>query len=138
MIDGLASGGVDEYGEPLEGSVEISTYTVDTFTDLCRGPHVEHTGQIPPMAVKLLSVAGAYWRGDEKKPDAPAHLRHGLGQTRGAPGVPGRAGRARKARRSPPRQGARPVFHLDEEVGQGLILWHPNGARMRMQTEPLP
>ena len=47
---------------------EISIYTVDTFTDLCRGPHVESTKQLNPKSFKLLSVAGAYWRGDEKRP----------------------------------------------------------------------
>ncbi len=46
----------------------ISIYTVDKFTDLCRGPHVENTKMINPQAVKLLSIAGAYWRGDEKRP----------------------------------------------------------------------
>lgn len=46
----------------------ISIYTVDKFTDLCRGPHVENTRKINPQAVKLLSIAGAYWRGDEKRP----------------------------------------------------------------------
>src|SRR6185312_15069887 len=44
----------------------ISRYTQDTFTDLCRGPHVDNTSQIG--AFKLLNVAGAYWRGDEKRP----------------------------------------------------------------------
>ena len=68
LIEGLESGGVDEYGEPLEGAAEISFYAHADFTDLCRGPHVDHTGQINPSAVKLLNVAGAYWRGDEKRP----------------------------------------------------------------------
>jgi threonyl-tRNA synthetase len=46
----------------------ISTYTQGEFTDLCRGPHVDNTGQVNPDAFKLLKVAGAYWRGDEKRP----------------------------------------------------------------------
>ena len=46
----------------------ISTYTQDTFTDLCRGPHIDDTAQIPEDAFKLMSVAGAYWRGDENRP----------------------------------------------------------------------
>jgi threonyl-tRNA synthetase len=46
----------------------ISTYKHDTFEDLCRGPHLEHTGQIPADAFKLMTVAGAYWRGDEANP----------------------------------------------------------------------
>ena len=47
---------------------EVSIYTVDKFTDLCRGPHVESTKEIHPKSFKLLNVAGAYWRGDEKRP----------------------------------------------------------------------
>jgi len=68
LIAGLEGGSVDEYGEPTEEAPEISVYTHDTFVDLCRGPHLERTGQINPGALKLLSVAGAYWRGDENQP----------------------------------------------------------------------
>ncbi len=68
LIDGLDKGGVDEYGNETDEKPVISTYQHDTFRDLCRGPHVEHTGQIPPDGFKLMSVAGAYWRGDEHKP----------------------------------------------------------------------
>ena len=60
LIEGLDVGGVDEYGQPLEGETEISFYTDGDFTDLCRGPHVEHTGKINPSAIKLMSTAGAY------------------------------------------------------------------------------
>jgi threonyl-tRNA synthetase len=50
LIDGLERGGVDEYGNEVKEKPVISTYKHDTFEDLCRGPHVEHTGQIPPTA----------------------------------------------------------------------------------------
>ena len=63
LIDGLEQGGYDEYGEPLDEVPEISIYQHDVFVDLCRGPHVENTKYINPEAVKLLNVAGAYWRG---------------------------------------------------------------------------
>ncbi len=53
---------------PITEKPVISIYKSDTFTDLCRGPHVENTRQINPQAVKLMSIAGAYWRGDEKRP----------------------------------------------------------------------
>ena len=56
LIAGLEQGGHDEYGNELEGKPDISIYTSDTFTDLCRGPHVDNTGQINPSAVKLFSV----------------------------------------------------------------------------------
>ncbi len=68
LIDGLEAGGRDEYGAEIDVKPEISIYKDGSFVDLCRGPHVEHTGQINPAALKLLSVAGAYWRGDEKNP----------------------------------------------------------------------
>ena len=51
------------------------------FIDLCRGPHVPHTGRLGHF--KLMRVAGAYWRGRREEPDAPAHLRHGLGLQEG-------------------------------------------------------
>ncbi len=68
LIDGLDKGGLDEFGNESAERPAISTYKHDSFEDLCRGPHVEHTGKIPADAFKLLSVAGAYWRGDEHKP----------------------------------------------------------------------
>ena len=52
----------------VEGKPVISTYRQDSFEDLCRGPHVEHTGKLRPDAFKLMNVAGAYWRGDEANP----------------------------------------------------------------------
>src|SRR5436190_13410109 len=57
LIDGLAQG-LDEYGETQHGDRVITTYKHDTFEDLCRGPHVERTGDIPLDGFKLLSVAG--------------------------------------------------------------------------------
>ena len=71
LIEGLAGGQLDEDGNPREGgaaAVRITTYQHDSFRDLCQGPHVERTGQIPADAVKLLNAAGAYWRGDERRP----------------------------------------------------------------------
>src|ERR1041384_7487999 len=66
LIEGLEKGGLDEYGNPLNEKPEISIYQHNGFVDLCRGPHVENTKEIKPDAFKLISVAGAYWRGDEK------------------------------------------------------------------------
>ena len=84
----------------LPADEPISIYTHDTFVDLCRGPHVENTARIKANAVKLMSVAGAYWRGDERRPDAPAHLWHGLEQQSRARRPPQATGRARSARSS--------------------------------------
>ncbi|MGD8553256.1 MAG: threonine--tRNA ligase, partial [Anaerolineales bacterium] len=68
LIEGLEEGELDENGEPIEEKPEISIYRQDEFVDLCRGPHVENTAELNPDAVKLLNVAGAYWRGDENNP----------------------------------------------------------------------
>jgi len=70
VIEGLLSGNLDDHGEPQEEAtpVVLTAYQHDSFVDLCAGPHVENTREIDPRAIKLLSVAGAYWRGNEKGP----------------------------------------------------------------------
>ena len=83
LIDGLEAGGVDEYGEPTKEAPVISTYTHDTFTDLCRGPHLERTGQINPGAFKLLNVAGRLLAWGREAAHASAYIRHSLGNQRG-------------------------------------------------------
>ena len=65
LIEGLEKGGLDEYGNPLKEKPDISIYQHDTFTDLCRGPHVDNTKEVKQDSFKLMSIAGAYWRGDE-------------------------------------------------------------------------
>ena len=110
----------------------ISTYRHGGFEDLCAGPHVASTGKIP--AFKLLSVAGAYWRGDEKRPmlqriygtafesqeELDEHLR-----------------RLDEARRRDHRLLGRELdlFSMHDETGPGLIVWHPKGARLRSIVE---
>jgi threonyl-tRNA synthetase len=134
LIDGLESGGFDEDGNPLEGDVEISTYSHSKFVDLCRGPHVEHTGQINPKAFKLMNVAGAYWRGDEKRPmlqriygtvwEDPKALREHLNKLEEA------------KKRDHRKLGKElDLFSMADEVGSGLILWHPKGAKIRQLAE---
>ena len=68
LIDGLAAGTLDENGEETDTPPVISTYRIGRFLDLCRGPHVGHAGEIRGDALKLTSVSGAYWRGDERRP----------------------------------------------------------------------
>ncbi len=70
LIEDILSRGTDEYGNPLPAgqTPTLSIYQHDTFIDLCRGPHVANSAEINPKAVKLMSIAGAYWRGDETKP----------------------------------------------------------------------
>ncbi len=135
LIDGLAAGGVDEYGERVEEAVELSTYRQDTFEDLCRGPHVEHTGQIPPDGFKLLQVAGAYWRGDEKRP----MLQRIYGTTwKNKKELDAYLQRLEEARLRDHRKLGKELdlFSTNHEmVGGGLILWHPKGGLMRHLAE---
>jgi threonyl-tRNA synthetase len=135
LIDGLAAGGVDEYGERVEGAVEISTYKQDAFEDLCRGPHVEHTGQIPPDGFKLLHTAGAYWRGDEKRP----MLQRIYGTAwKNKKELEVYLQRLEEARLRDHRRLGKELdlFSANHEmVGGGLILWHPKGGLMRHLAE---
>jgi threonyl-tRNA synthetase len=113
---------------------EVSIYTVDSFTDLCRGPHVDSTKKLNGGAFKLLSVAGAYWRGDEKRPmlqriygtawESPKDLRKHLEWLKEV------------EKRDHRRLGKDlDLFSLHEEAGPGLIYWHPKGARVREAIE---
>ena len=68
LIEDLESGEQDEHGMAISEKQELSIYKHDRFVDLCRGPHVDNTSEINPKAFRLLNVAGAYWRGDEKNP----------------------------------------------------------------------
>ncbi|CAA9560241.1 MAG: Threonyl-tRNA synthetase [uncultured Thermomicrobiales bacterium] len=111
---------------------EITTYRQGEFLDLCRGPHVATTADIGPF--KLQSVAGAYWRGDERRPmlqriygtawptqeELDAHLH-----------------RLEEAQRRDHRRLGRELdlFSVNEEIGAGLILWHPRGAMVRYLVE---
>jgi len=65
LIDGLTKG-KDEYGNEAGSAATITVYQQDTFTDLCRGPHVETTAHLDAKAFKITQVTGSYWRGDSK------------------------------------------------------------------------
>lgn len=119
---------------PEEGLQDgrVSFYTQDTFTDLCKGPHVEHTGQIG--AFKLMSVAGAYWRGDEKRP----MLQRIYGTAwETSEQLAAYLHRLEEAARRDHRKLGRELelFTVSESVGPGLILWLPKGARVRTLME---
>jgi threonyl-tRNA synthetase len=110
----------------------VSVYSQDDFADLCRGPHLPSTGRV--RAYKLLSVAGAYWRGDERNPmlqriygtafmdqsqlDAYLHMRE-------------------EAEKRDHRRLGRELdlFSIPEALGGGLVLWHPKGAMVRHLIE---
>jgi threonyl-tRNA synthetase len=136
LIEGLEKGGTDEYGNPLDEKPEISLYQSDTFTDLCRGPHVETTRQINPSAIKLMSIAGAYWRGDEHNKmltriygtawRTPDELKNYLKMLEEA-----------KARDHRKLGKELEIFIYDDEVGPGLPLWLPRGGVIIEELERL-
>ena len=134
LIQGLEQGSFDEYGQPLAEKPEISVYAHDKFIDLCRGPHVENTSQINPAAVKLLSVAGAYWRGDENR----QMLQRIYGTAwHSAQELEEYLWRLEEAKKRDHRKLGRELdlFSISEDVGPGLILWHPKGAMVRVLVE---
>ncbi|MEZ4680421.1 MAG: threonine--tRNA ligase [Caldilineaceae bacterium] len=136
LIDGLDKGGIDEYGNETDEKPVISTYTQDSFEDLCRGPHLEHTGQIPPDAFKLMSVAGAYWRGDEHNP----MLQRIYGTAwRNKKELREHLDLLEEAKKRDHRKLGREleIFIFDEEIGPGLPLWLPNGTIIAEQLEQL-
>ncbi len=136
LIAGLEAGEGDEYGTEVEEASVISTYTQDTFADLCRGPHVEHTGQIPADGLKLMSVAGAYWRGDEKRPMLQRIYGTAWPNRQGLQKHLQMLEEARK--RDHRRLGQElDIFLFDDEVGPGLPLWQPNGTKIIEELEKL-
>jgi threonyl-tRNA synthetase len=103
---------------------------------LCRGPHVEHTGQIPADGFKLMSVAGAYWRGDENNP----MLQRIYGTAwRNKKELNEHLAMLEEAKKRDHRKVGRDleIFIFDEEVGPGLPLWLPNGGVMISELEKL-
>lgn len=114
--------------EAIPGDEPLRMYWHGHWQDLCRGPHLQHTGQIPADAFKLMSVAGAYWRGDSdremlqriygvgflNREELKAHL-HMLEEA---------------SKRDHRRLGREmDLFHMQEEA-PGQIFWHPNGWRI--------
>ncbi len=112
----------------------VTIYNQGNFTDLCRGPHVANTKELCADGFKLLSIAGAYWRGSEKnkmltriyatawasKADLKAYLDH----------------LADVEKRDHRKLGKElDLFSLHEEAGPGLVYWHPRGARIRQIIE---
>jgi len=110
----------------------ISYFTSGPFVDLCRGPHVDTTGDIG--AFKLLSIAGAYWRGDEHRPQ----LQRVYGTAfETEEELAAHLDQLEEARRRDHRTLARDLdlFSINPSVGAGLVLWHPKGAQIRELLE---
>jgi threonyl-tRNA synthetase len=110
----------------------VTIYRQGSFVDLCRGPHVNSTNEV--KAFKLTSIAGAYWRGDERRPmlqriygvafDTQAELEDYLARL------------AEAAKRDHRKLGKElDLFSLHDEAGPGLVHWHPKGALVRQLIE---
>jgi threonyl-tRNA synthetase len=113
---------------------EISLYQHGDFVDLCAGPHVERTGEI--KAFKVLSFAGAYWRGDENN----AQLQRVYGTAFGSRDeLKAHLARIEEAKRRDHRLLGKQLdlFSVDELVGPGFVLWHPKGAVVRGVLEDM-
>lgn len=134
LIEGLEQGDVDEHGNPVDEKPVISIYKSDQFVDLCRGPHLQTTGEINPKAIKLMSVAGAYWRGDEKNP----MLQRVYGTAWLTPDdLKQYLWRLEEAKKRDHRKLGRDLdlYSISDNVGSGLVLWHPDGAKVRFLAE---
>ena len=106
----------------------LSTFRHGAFVDLCQGPHVDSTGHIP--AFKLLTVAGAYWRGSENRP----MLQRIYGTAfESATALEDYLSLLEEAEKRDHRRLGRQLdlFSIHDEVGPGLIIWHPKGGRVR-------
>ncbi|MFN2614978.1 MAG: threonine--tRNA ligase, partial [Actinomycetota bacterium] len=123
---------IESVDEAEGGGAVITIYKTGEWEDLCRGPHVVHTGYIP--AFKLQSVAGAYWRGDEKRPmlqriygtawESKQALEHHLTMLEEA---------ERRDHRKLGRE--LELFSFPDEIGSGLALFHPRGGIVRKTME---
>lgn len=125
----------DEYKlELLEGLDDgtITFYKQGNFTDLCRGPHIPHTGVI--KAIKLLSVAGAYWKGDEKRKQLTRIYGITFPKQKELTEYLHMLEEAKK--RDHRKLGKElELFTFSEKVGMGLPLWLPKGAKLRERLE---
>jgi len=114
------------------GAEMVTVYKQGNFTDLCRGPHVKATGEV--KAFKLVSVAGAYWRGDEKRP--MLQRIYGVAFSRSVDLEEYLNRMAEAAKRDHRKLGKElDLFSLHEEAGPGLVYWHPKGATVRQIIE---
>lgn len=112
----------------------ITVYSQGEFTDLCRGPHVASTRDLRPDCFKLRSIAGAYWRGDEKRPMLTRIYAYAFGSKDELNAHLKMLEEAEK--RDNRRLGKElSLFSTHEEAGPGLIYWHPKGGRFRVELE---
>jgi len=115
-----------------KGEEKVSVYSEGNFVDLCRGPHLSDTGKV--RAFKLLSVAGAYWRGDEKNQMLQRIYGVSFFEKKDLKDYLEKLEEAKK--RDHRKLGKElKLFSIEDEIGPGLILWHPKGAFLRKVIE---
>ncbi|RBW57508.1 threonine--tRNA ligase [Ruegeria sp. A3M17] len=111
--------------EAIPGDEPLRMYWHGHWQDLCRGPHLQHTGQLPGDAFKLMSIAGAYWRGDSDR--AMLQRIYGVAFT-GKEKLKAHLHRLEEAAKRDHRKLGKEMnlFHMQEEA-PGQVFWHPNG-----------
>src|SRR5436309_2517740 len=132
QIKKLAQNGSDEDSDDEVENGRVSLYQHSGFVDVCKGPHVERTGKIGPF--KLLSIAGAYWRGNERNPQ----LQRIYGTVwPDQKQLDDYLKRLQEIERRDHRVLGKELelFRIDEELGSGLVLWLPNLSIVREELE---
>jgi len=112
----------------------VTLYQSGEFIDLCKGPHVRSTKEIPLDVFKLTKIAGAYWRGDEKNPMLTRIYGIAFKTKKELDNYLFRLEETEKRDHRVLGQ-ALGFFHIDENIGPGLILWHPKGAILKRIIE---
>jgi threonyl-tRNA synthetase len=115
-------------------SQKLTIYKSGDFVDLCAGPHVKSAEEINPEGFKLTKIAGAYWRGDEKNPMLQRIYGVAFNTKKELDDYLKQIEEAEKRDHRILGQKL-DLFSIDEEVGSGLILWHPKGALLRQIIE---
>ena len=134
LIRDLEAGKMDEDGNPSGEPLKISFYTHGKFVDLCRGPHVSNTSEINPDAIRLLSIAGAYWRGDERNP--MLQRIYGTAFRTSQELEEYLTWREEVEKRDHRKLGKQlDLFSVQSDLGGGLVLWHPKGGMIRHVAE---
>ena len=120
--------------EVLEGIPDdlVSLYQQGEFVDLCRGPHIPSTGHI--KAFKILTSAGAYWRGDERNPMLQRLYGTSFPSEKA---LQAHLDKLEEIKRRDHRKLGKDLdlFSIQDETGPGLVLWHPKGAQIRLLIE---
>jgi threonyl-tRNA synthetase len=119
--------------ESIPGDEPLRMYWHGDWQDLCRGPHLQHTGQVPGDAFKLMSIAGAYWRGDSDR--AMLQRIYGVAFT-GKEKLRAHLNMLEEAAKRDHRKLGREMdlFHMQEEA-PGQVFWHPNGWLIYTQLQ---